>query len=61
MDAVHRPDRWVSNLLWKYDRGAHPRSFEDLRPFIREFFEIESEKRSTIHHEYWLCCAHPKV
>lgn len=60
MDCLSRPDRWISNLLWKYDRGANPRLFEELRPFIAEFFDIETEKRFTIHHEYWVCTARPK-
>jgi ubiquinone/menaquinone biosynthesis C-methylase UbiE len=61
MDGVRRPDLPLSQLLWRYDRGAHPRSFEELRPFLTEFFDIVEEKRFTVFHEHWVCNARRKA
>jgi SAM-dependent methyltransferase len=39
MDAV-RTDRAVSNLLWHYDRGAHPRPENDLLRHVEPRFKV---------------------
>ena len=39
MDAV-RTDRAVSNLLWRYDRGAHPRPESDLLRHVEPRFKV---------------------
>jgi ubiquinone/menaquinone biosynthesis C-methylase UbiE len=61
MDGLRRPDLPLSQLLWHYDRGAYPRPFEELRPFLTEFFDIVEEKRFTVYHEHWVCNARPKA
>jgi SAM-dependent methyltransferase len=60
-DGLRSEGFWISELLWKYDRGAYPRRLESLRPFIEEFFDIEKEEQFAVYHNYWVCQAKPKV
>jgi len=57
LDAVERPDSLISRLLWKYDRGSHPRRAATLRRMVQERFQIEHEEEYSIYHTYWLCSA----
>ena len=61
LDAVDRPDSMVSRVLWKYDRGRHPRQPDRLRAFLSRYFEIRSEESYRIYHTYLLCLAIPKT
>ena len=61
LDGLRTDNSWISQLLWKYDRGANPRKLEDLRPLIEEFFEIEKEEQFAVYHRYWVCQAKPRV
>lgn len=56
-DAVDRPDSLKSRLMWKYDRGSHPRRVATLRKLIQERFQIDHEEEYSIYHHYWLCSA----
>ena len=60
LDAIRRPAA-ISRLMWKYDRGSHPRSVDQLRSHIERHFVIESESRNSVLHGYWLCTATPKT
>ena len=53
-DAVARADSAISRLLWRYDRGRHPRTPEQLRALMSHCFAIEAEQQYTIYHTYWL-------
>lgn len=53
LDAVDAPAR-MSRLLWRYDRGRHPRSAERLIGELRGRFEIDSAEEFTILHRYLL-------
>jgi ubiquinone/menaquinone biosynthesis C-methylase UbiE len=61
LDAVREPASRVSNLLWKYDRGSHPRRAGALRAAIDQYFEVDHEEGYSIYHHYWLCTAKPKA
>jgi hypothetical protein len=54
LDALERPDRWISRFMWSLDRGAGPYAAESLRALLSRHFEIESLDRFTIYHEYLL-------
>jgi ubiquinone/menaquinone biosynthesis C-methylase UbiE len=54
LDALRRPDRWLSRRLWSVDRGAHPHDAETLRSLLGEHFDIEAEERFAILHDYLL-------
>jgi hypothetical protein len=60
LDAVRQDTSAISNFLWKYDRGSHPRTASALRSSIAHNFAIEYEERYSIYHYYWLCTAKPK-
>jgi ubiquinone/menaquinone biosynthesis C-methylase UbiE len=60
LDAVARPDSLISRIMWRYDRGSHPRSPAVLQAAMERYFEIEHRERYVIYHEYLLCVGRPK-
>ena len=60
LDAVERRGSLISGLLWRLDRGSHPRSSERLRNLVRQHFDIQFEEEYSIYHAYWLCDARVK-
>jgi ubiquinone/menaquinone biosynthesis C-methylase UbiE len=61
LDPVLSPKSLVSRVLWKYDRGSHPRSAAALRSLVHERFEITHDEEYTLYHRYWLCAAKPRI
>jgi SAM-dependent methyltransferase len=57
IDAVRAPERWRSRVLWRYDRGSHPRSVEALREAMAVELQITHSEVFTIHHRYLLSAA----
>lgn len=55
MDAVWEPSKSASRLLWKYDRGSHPRTAECLRSVISNHCRLIHEDQYSVYHEYLLC------
>jgi SAM-dependent methyltransferase len=53
LDAV-RTGRTVSDLLWRYDRGAHPRSEADLRQHLESCFTLVHREAHWHLHQYLL-------
>lgn len=60
LDAVRSEGSFMSSLLWRYDRGAYPRSAEALERLLKQHFEIEKVEHYTIQHTFILCSAIPK-
>jgi SAM-dependent methyltransferase len=60
MDPV-RADGIMPRLLWRFDRGTHPRSAETLVSALRERFDLETVERYSKHHHYVFCVAAPKA
>lgn len=56
LDAVLTPT-WISKLLWRYDRGRHPRTADALRREIRARFRIVTDEEFGVLHEYLLVTA----
>ncbi len=54
IDAVQAPDRWRSRVLWRYDRGAHPRLIETLRQAMASEFDISRWEDFANYHRYVL-------
>ncbi|MBK8481489.1 MAG: methyltransferase domain-containing protein [Proteobacteria bacterium] len=50
----------VGRLLWRFDRGAHPRSAETLRALLRRDFELVHEQRWTPLHRVVFYVARPR-
>ena len=59
MDAVRTPDRWRNRLLWRYDRGSHPRSIEALRHAMAAEFQITHWEVLTTQHRFVLGAGTP--
>lgn len=60
MDAVKTP-KAVSKLMWRYDRGAHPRWEADLRRFVDRHFEVEHREQHWNVHLYVLYLLVPRT
>lgn len=52
IDAVQAPERWRSRVLWRYDRGAHPRMVETLRQAMAGEFDIAHWEVFANYHRY---------
>jgi SAM-dependent methyltransferase len=46
--------RLRARLLWRLDRGSHPRSAQDLRAVLLDRFVVDEWQSYAIHHEYAL-------
>jgi len=44
----------VGRLLWRYDRGANPRTPETLYATISRHLRIIEQQRIIVYHEYAL-------
>jgi uncharacterized protein YbaR (Trm112 family) len=53
LGAVVTP-AYASRLLWRYDRGRHPRSADSLRKQLATRFDIVSDEEFTVLHRYLL-------
>lgn len=58
-DAIHVPDRFLSRLLWRHDRGAYPRTKEQLVAVLRRHFHVVDCFEHTILHRYVACRCKP--
>ena len=60
LDSISAPRRIASRWLWRYDRGAHPRTSEQLLDHLRSRFKIVDTFEYTIGHRYLACrCQRP--
>jgi ubiquinone/menaquinone biosynthesis C-methylase UbiE len=59
IDAVYAPERWRSRVLWRYDRGSHPRSGDVLRGAMAAEFQVTDWDELTIQHRYVLGAGAP--
>ena len=60
VEPLNRPQSKVSNLLWFYDRGSHPRTLSTWQSFLKRDFDIEEQQVFSIYDEYLLCWCKPK-
>jgi ubiquinone/menaquinone biosynthesis C-methylase UbiE len=56
-DALFIPSRMAGRLLWRYDRGNHPRTLAMHRAAVARRFEITRERRFEAVHAYALLVA----
>jgi ubiquinone/menaquinone biosynthesis C-methylase UbiE len=54
-DALFVPERLASRLLWRRDRGAHPRTADDIVRRLRKHFEVIERFEYTVWHRYLAC------
>jgi SAM-dependent methyltransferase len=50
----------LGRVLWRYDRGAHPRTRDKLVQALQARFDIESIDRFRAIHRYVLCVCRPR-
>jgi SAM-dependent methyltransferase len=60
VDALRAPRFAIGRLLWRIDRGSHPRSADALIGALSERFELTSVERYRALHRYVLCVARPR-
>lgn len=61
LDAVWNPSRPVARLIWKYDRGAYPRSAAALTDALCTQFTPIHQQRLAFWHEYLLWVGKPRI
>jgi hypothetical protein len=59
MDAV-ADGHAVSRLLWRFDRGAFPRSAERLRRVLEEVMNITDSSSLQVFHRYEMYAGAPR-
>jgi len=59
LEPLRNDGRGVSRFLWRYDRGRHPRTREELVRRVGERFRVEETVEYRLYHDYWLCVARP--
>lgn len=60
-DPLAVPSSIVSNLMWRYDRGSFPRSYETLVTLLESSFVIQRIEQFKIYHRYLICTAEPRA
>ena len=60
VDSVWSERPSLGRVLWRYDRGAHPRTAERLVGALEGAFEIESTDRFRAIHRCILCVCRPR-
>jgi ubiquinone/menaquinone biosynthesis C-methylase UbiE len=60
LDGLEDRSSMVSNLMWHYDRGSHPRTEQHLLSKLRQYFDLEEVQRYKIYHQYLLCTGTPR-
>jgi ubiquinone/menaquinone biosynthesis C-methylase UbiE len=59
LDGLHS-DVGVSGLIWKYDRGSHPRTSEAITTMVKRSFTVEHSETFAVYHRYLLLVAKPR-
>jgi SAM-dependent methyltransferase len=60
VDPLWTPRPSLGRVLWRYDRGAHPRTSDQLVRALQAGFEIESVDRFRAIHRYLLLVCRPR-
>ena len=55
VEAMWEPKRFTGRLLWKFDRGSHPRSAAYLRLLLQRKFKLIHVEQFSLYHTYLLC------
>lgn len=60
LDAIDKPDSFVSRVLWRYDRGSYPRPRDVLQQLMTRSFRIVHAEEYKVYHSYVLWVGEPK-
>ncbi len=59
-DATRNDSRWLSRMLWRFDRGRHPRTTKRLQGALEIFFEARTVATFAVFHQYFLFVGTPR-
>ena len=59
-DAIRNDSRWLSRWLWRFDRGRHPRTEEQLRQALERSFQPRTTAMFAVFHTYFLFLGTPR-
>ena len=59
LDALRNDGRALSRLLWRFDRGPHPRTKAELEAALGRKFRLGAPEEFTVYHQYVLWVASP--
>lgn len=60
LEPLRNDGRRVSRWLWRYDRGRHPRTRDEIVARLAAHFRVEEEIAFAVYHQYLICVAVPK-
>ena len=60
LEPLRNDRRRVSRWLWRYDRGRHPRTRDELLALLEPAFRVEEAVEFSVYHEYLLCRTGPR-
>jgi ubiquinone/menaquinone biosynthesis C-methylase UbiE len=60
VDALWTGKWGMERLMWRYDRGSHPRRLAVLLDALREHFDLERVERYKVMTEFVLCIGRPR-
>ena len=61
LDATEHKEAVISNIMWRYDQGSHPRQEKVICSAIRSYFDVEHLEHYKIYHHYLMCIGIPKA
>ena len=59
-DAVWAPLRPASRVLWRLDRGSHPRTAQQLEAALRQHFTVVGQRQFAVFHRYVAFVCRPR-
>lgn len=59
LDSLWTSRPGIAKLMWRYDRGSHPRTAETLLAGLSRHFDLERVERFQVFHQFVLCSARP--
>ncbi|MCM3878431.1 MAG: class I SAM-dependent methyltransferase [Thermoanaerobaculia bacterium] len=59
-DATRNDTRWLSRILWHFDRGRHPRTEHDLHGALERSFDTRKASSFSVLHRYFVHVGRPR-
>lgn len=60
LEPLRIESRRISRWLWRYDRGPHPRTREELLTHLEREFHLLEVVEFAVYHRYLLCVGKPR-
>jgi len=59
LEPLRNDARGVSRFLWRYDRGKHPRTRDQLLAALSGRMEVVESAEFAVYHQYLMCVMRP--